>query len=117
MSTQNNSNKPSRQNELGAIWKKTSATGTVFYSGKITVNGKDIQIVMFQNDYKQPESREPDWRIFESTASNKGVVGQTPKATAPEPVAAAPQQQRKVTNQRPATPPPVETSAAPSNTL
>ncbi len=76
MSTDNQNN-----NQLGAIWKKTSQAGNDFYSGTITIDGKEVQIVLFKNDRKEIGSKQPDWRIYESAPrpANK----QTPEQPRP----------------------------------
>ncbi len=51
---------PNKEDELGALWLKTSAKGD-YLTGKI--NGVDV--VVFQNSYKT-ESKHPDWRVFKS---------------------------------------------------
>lgn len=60
-------------NELGAVWLRVSKQGVKYYSGKITVNGEDINIAMFKNNRKEPGSKQPDWNISRSTfqESNK----------------------------------------------
>lgn len=50
---------------IGSLWKKQSKTGTIFYSGNITVNGVKIDIVVFTNR-KRPDKQDPDLRIFEN---------------------------------------------------
>jgi hypothetical protein len=52
-----------KEDEIGALWQRTSANGKTFLSGKI--NGADV--VVFTNDHKQPGEKTPDWRVFKST--------------------------------------------------
>lgn len=92
-------------NELGAIWKKES-NGKKFYTGKLTVNGQEIQIVMFQNDRKQPGSNAPDWRIYKSTRPEGGNNPPPPQAKA----ASAPTPNRPAAPKAPARPRPPTSS-------
>lgn len=46
-------------NEIGALWKKTSAKGTVFLSG--VIDGKNV--VAFENKDKRSE-KQPDYRVL-----------------------------------------------------
>lgn len=92
------------QDEIGAIWQRTSSSGLPYYSGKITLEGKEHNIVLFKNDKKQPGSKQADWRILLSNAQaqpNKPAA-QAPQAATKQP---APQQQRP--NAKPAAPRPV----------
>lgn len=66
---------PDRENEIGALWQRTSAKGTTYWTGK--VNGVDVVIFSASSDnpkapthrvYKseprqaQPQQRDDDWR-------------------------------------------------------
>jgi len=51
---------PDKEDEIGALWQKTSAKGDYFTG---TVNG--VQVVIFPNQFKREDKR-PDWRIFKS---------------------------------------------------
>lgn len=53
-----------RDDELGALWKKQNANGT-FLTGTIEVDGKRIDIVVFDNRYKRSDNH-PDYRILRS---------------------------------------------------
>lgn len=48
---------------IGAFWKKVSGSLTEYYSGNITIDGKKIYLVMFNNTAKKNE-KEPDLRMF-----------------------------------------------------
>jgi uncharacterized protein (DUF736 family) len=50
---------PRNPDEIGALWKKTSAKGTVFLSGKI--NGQAV--VIFANRDKKND-KQPDYRVL-----------------------------------------------------
>lgn len=49
------------ENEIGALWIKTSRNGNEFMSG--TINGQDV--VVFRNTNKRSE-KAPDWRVMKS---------------------------------------------------
>lgn len=51
--------------EIGALWKKTKGI-QAFYSGKLTIDGKDIEIICFSNKHKT-EEKHPDVRIYLSS--------------------------------------------------
>ncbi len=75
-----------QQNELGALWKRVSANGNTFYTGKITVNGQAVDFVMFANTRKSAPNQ-PDWRIYESqpnpnAAKKKVATGPATTTTA-----------------------------------
>ena len=60
-----------RENELGALWKKTSKAGKPYMSGKIkTPAGEELSVVVFTNDYKK-EGKHPDYRIMKSEPRNE----------------------------------------------
>lgn len=50
--------------EIGALWKKSSPTQD-FYSGKISVNGQNFEIVCYTNKHKSADNH-PDIRIYTS---------------------------------------------------
>lgn len=52
-----------KDDEIGALWLKTSQKGTKFMSG--TINGQDV--VIFKNTMKQPGEKTPDYRVYRST--------------------------------------------------
>jgi uncharacterized protein (DUF736 family) len=52
----------SREDEIGALWIKNSSRGE-FMTGKLTINGQEINVVAFPNDNKNNE-RAPDWRVL-----------------------------------------------------
>lgn len=55
----------SQNEEMGALWTKTSAKGDKFLSGTIRVGDTAVQIVIFKNGYKEKDNQ-PDWRIYKS---------------------------------------------------
>lgn len=65
----NNSNKQNKKNEVGALWKKVSTSGSEYFSGYVSgENGEKIKVVAFENTYKKPGETTPDFRIFISEA-------------------------------------------------
>jgi len=78
----NTNNTQKNPNELGAVWLR-EGNGKKYYFGKLTLDGKELQFVMFKNDRKEPGSKQPDWRIYRSQ----------PRSDSPAPApAAAPSQ-------------------------
>ena len=56
---------PDFKESIGALWLKTSQKGMKFFSGTITVDGVETEIVVFKND-KGDNPKRPDYRIFPS---------------------------------------------------
>lgn len=78
--------------EIGALWERTSQAGNKFLSGKVVVDGKDVEIIIFANTYKKPGETSPDWRIYASeprqaggasTPAPKAAAADKPKASKP----------------------------------
>ncbi len=63
-------------NEIGALWEKTSGKGTTFFSGKLTLNGRVTDVVMFPNN-NQTNPNAPAFRILLSNppGTNSGSSG------------------------------------------
>jgi uncharacterized protein (DUF736 family) len=56
-----------RENELGALWLKTSAQGKKFMSGRLTLEGGSVvDVVVFKNEYKSAGDNKPDYRVYKS---------------------------------------------------
>ena len=53
------------ERELGALWR-VDGKNMSFYSGSLKVEGKTIKIVCFPNKNKEPNSNQPDIRVYES---------------------------------------------------
>lgn len=58
-----------KEKEIGALWLRTSKQGNKFYTGKISVDGKDYNIVVFKN--KNKKGQQPDLKIFPSILNNE----------------------------------------------
>lgn len=50
-------------NEIGALWNKTSAKGEEYLSGKITIGDNVMKIVAFKVKHKNKDNS-PDWIIY-----------------------------------------------------
>lgn len=51
-------------NEIGVLWSKTSRNGNAYYSGKVSVGGQSVEIVVFHIVSKNP--RGPKLKIVQS---------------------------------------------------
>lgn len=58
--------------KIGALWYRKNKTGGSFYSGQITVGGRNIKILVSANNYKE-ESKHPDLVIFEDNPMSNSV--------------------------------------------
>jgi uncharacterized protein (DUF736 family) len=78
--TTNNANKQNnKKNEIGALWKKVSTSGSEYFSGY--VNGEDgerVKVVAFENTYKKPSESTPDFRIFVSEVRQNNDASNAP---------------------------------------
>jgi hypothetical protein len=66
--TQNTQEKPKskwQERELGALWR-VDGRNQSFYSGSIKVGDKTVKVVCFPNKDKEPDSNQPDLRVYES---------------------------------------------------
>ncbi len=61
-----------RDSELGGLWLKTSNSGKKYMSGKFTINGETVEVVVFKNERKQPGERTPDYRVYKSQPRDGG---------------------------------------------
>ncbi len=52
---------PRDENEIGALWVKTSSRGE-YMTG--TING--VNVVVFPNGFKKDGDKTPDWRVLKS---------------------------------------------------
>ena len=110
-------NQQQNPNELGAIWKKES-NGKKFYTGKLTIDGQEISIVMFQNDRKQPGSNAPDWRIYKSNRPENGGGKPAPRPQSKPAASGKPAAPKAPARPRPPAPAPApDTSADPEAEL
>lgn len=63
--------KPSKwtENKIGVFWTKKSADGSQYLSGKVEIDGKEIPICIFKNQYSNGNT--PHFQAFKTTQSNK----------------------------------------------
>ena len=61
-STESNNNEW-KERDIGALWKREGKNQR-YLSGKLTINGKVTNVVVFVNKYKEKENQ-PDFRIYE----------------------------------------------------
>lgn len=52
--------------DMGALWLKTSSKGMKFFSGTVTIDGKKTKIVVFKNGFKEENPERPDYKIYKS---------------------------------------------------
>lgn len=62
---------PSREDELGGLWTRQGRNGE-FLSGKLTIDGREVEVIVFPNDRKQPGEKTPDWRVYRSQPRDGG---------------------------------------------
>lgn len=55
-----------KEDELGALWLKTSSVGNKFMSGHITIAGERHDVVVFKNGFKAEGEKTPDYRVYRS---------------------------------------------------
>lgn len=55
-----------KSSEMGGLWLKESAAGKKYMSGKLTLNGSAVEVVVFKNEHKQQGERTPDYRVYVS---------------------------------------------------
>jgi uncharacterized protein (DUF736 family) len=53
--------------KIGALWKKTTQSGKKLYTGNVEIDGKKIQIAVFENSYKAENPKAPDLVIYLDT--------------------------------------------------
>lgn len=46
---------------IGGLWKQLDSQGRVYLSGKL---GKNLRILVFANNKKTADSKEPDYELF-----------------------------------------------------
>lgn len=80
-------NKPAKKDDsIGALWKRTSFTGDkVYLNGNITIDGKLIKLVAFENKFKNEGSGQPDFRVYISKDLPPKKDGNTTQKLAAKP--------------------------------
>lgn len=66
--------------ELGALWAKESKAGKEYFTGDVTVNGVQEQIIVTRNNFKTVE-KQPDWRIYRRDLDAVGAPKTSPLKT------------------------------------
>lgn len=67
MSENNNqsaSNNEWKERDIGALWKR-EGKGQRYLSGKLTIDGKQVDVVVFVNKFKEKDNQ-PDFRVYSS---------------------------------------------------
>lgn len=83
-----------KERELGALWRKESNGGKRYLSGRLKIDGEDIEVVMFPNTKKEAGSNAPDFNLYRSRPRETLVAtGKTTTKTAVKPKQTAPVQQ------------------------
>ncbi len=59
-------------NEVGALWFK-EAHGKTYMTG--TIHGEEV--VIFQNTFKTPGSKQPDWRVLKSRPKGEAKAAES----------------------------------------
>ncbi len=73
MSEKNNEvkgNNEWKERDIGALWKR-EGKGQRYLSGKLTVKGEQVDIVVFVNKFKEKENQ-PDFRVYYSKPRDEG---------------------------------------------
>lgn len=85
MAANTKNQKEKNENEIGALWSRTSGNGTEFLSGQITINGEEIDIIAFTVNSDNPKA--PAWRLLKSTPREGAPAKPAAKKGAKAPVA------------------------------
>jgi uncharacterized protein (DUF736 family) len=62
----------SEKKSIGALWAHVSNGGKKYLSGSIEIDGKKVNIVVFDNAYKK-EDKHPDFTIFLSEKRSESL--------------------------------------------
>jgi hypothetical protein len=66
-----------KDDEIGALWK-SDRDGDIAFTGNVKIDGKPMSVVVFVNKYKEPGSKQPDYRIVKSRHQKAQTVGDPP---------------------------------------
>jgi uncharacterized protein (DUF736 family) len=78
---------PKREEQIGALWRKTNARGEEFMTGSVTFEGVKKDIVVFLNGYKKSD-KQPDFRILLARSRDKSDGRSPSEMGRPAPAAA-----------------------------
>lgn len=67
-----------KSDEVGALWTKKDRNGKKYLSGRITIGGETVDVVVFQNSFKKEGERTPDLRIYRSQPREQSGGSETP---------------------------------------
>lgn len=73
-----------KDREIGAFWKRQSSSQS-FLSGKIEIEGKKLEVVLFSNRYKEKDNQ-PDYRLYISPEPKSFSLEENAKENAKEDV-------------------------------
>ncbi len=98
--TQTSNQTKKNEQEIGALWKRVSKSGSQTYlSGHITVDElgspRTYKVVVFSNKNKKNE-KAPDFRIYLSKAPGETAVGATTPVKSERTVTVATQQEEEL---------------------
>ena len=77
--------------EYGALWKKTSKSGTEYYGGKIG----DQAVIIFANKKREEGSKQPHLQVYKDTRPPLKQEGQQQQQQQPQQQQQQPQQQQQ----------------------
>lgn len=59
-----------KERELGALWTREGKSGK-FWSGKISLDGKDVDIIVYKNKDKGDNDKAPSLRVYKDRPFNR----------------------------------------------
>jgi len=61
---ENTTNNEWKERDIGALWKR-EGKGQRYLSGKLTIKGEAVDVVVFVNKFKEKDNQ-PDFRVYKS---------------------------------------------------
>ena len=103
-----NETKTKNPNDIGALWIGVdSSTGEKRFYGRLEINGESIFFKMYKNKFKEPGSKQPDYRLYRQSDSTSAPKTTTAPASTTAPSEPANEQPTRKTARKQ----PVETQA------
>lgn len=65
-----------KNDELGGLWLKQAQSGKRYMSGKLTIDGEAVEVVVFKNENKREGERTPDYRVYRSQPREPAAASQ-----------------------------------------
>ena len=99
MNNNNTANQSKKKEAIGAFWRNKSQNGSEYYSGYFNIDGERKDVILFQNTYKQPGEKTPDFRMFFSEKKDQGEpqeVAPSQKKTKPPTVEVEPLSEEEI---------------------